>query len=80
MNTENRSNGMARPRTAGEAKAAGYEVYATAYQRGYVSRRGDWRDAIVYTAGGSRRGELYYLAPSYKSTRYCLRRYISNEK
>lgn len=76
MKTNDRSNEMPRPRTAGEAQAQGYEVYATAYQRGYVSRRGDNRDALVYVAGGSRAGEMYYLAPSMISTQYCLRMYI----
>ena len=56
----------------------GYDVggYSERYQRGYVSRRANRLDQRVYVAGGTRRGELYYLAPTYASTQYCVRVYI----
>ena len=46
-------------------------------QSGYVSRRGDIENSIVYIAGkGKRAGQLYYLAPAYDSTLYCWRVYL----
>lgn len=50
-------------------------------QRGYVSRRATLRkkcdDRPVYAAGGSRKGQLYYLSPRYDTTRYCWRCYLN---
>ena len=47
-------------------------------QNGYVSRRGDIENSIVYIAGkGKRYGQLYYLAPAYDSTFYCWRVWLT---
>lgn len=65
------------PSTVAEALAAGYHRIDTKFQRGYVSRRSDINALPVHVAGGSRRGELYYLSPSWKSTTYCYRVYLA---
>lgn len=65
------------PSTVAEALAAGYRRIDTKFQRGYISRRSDINSLPVRIAGGSRRGELYYLSPSWKSTVYCYRVYLA---
>lgn len=63
-----------------EAKDAGYRLADAAYTRGYVSRKAYNIDsAEVYTAGGSRKGQLYILRPCFDSTRYCFRHYLVKE-
>ena len=63
--------------TYGEAREMGYRVTSVKYQRGYVSRKTDTDEQTVYKAGGHRNGQLYFLAPCFKSTQYCYRMYIS---
>ena len=62
--------------TALEARDQGYYVYDSTWQRGYVSRKKGLQDFPVQTAGGNRKGDLFYLAPTEKSTQYCVRNYI----
>lgn len=66
------------PKTVADARAMGYNIngYATAYQRGYVSRRANIDDRPICVAGGTRKGELYYTVTSPASTQYCIRVYI----
>lgn len=66
--------------TVKELKAQGYTVCGSSYQRGYISRRNFNPDAQqVHVAGGSRKGQYYYLAPCRHSTQYCLRWYFIKE-
>lgn len=61
--------------TLQDALNAGYRLGRTAWQQGYVSRKGTSNDQIaVHT--NSKSGELYFLAPSWTSTRYCFRQYL----
>lgn len=60
-----------------EAIEAGYKPADMAYQWGYVSRKVNPDEQEVQTAGGSRRGELYVLLPCWRSTRYCIRQYLT---
>ena len=62
--------------TYGEALQAGYKDGETRWQHGYVSRRCDPMKQPVLIAGGTRKGELYVLLPSWKSTTYCIRQYL----
>ena len=63
--------------TVRELLNKGYSEGDTAYQRGYVSRRNfEPGNQEVYQAGGSRKGQYYYLAPCYHSTKYCVRCYL----
>lgn len=59
-----------------EARNKGYKLGDTAYQRGYVSRKAYIDDLPVHKAGGRRKGQLYVLLPSYRSTQYCIRQYL----
>ncbi len=56
-------------------------VIETKAQPGYLSRRTLARkerdDRPVFVAGGTRKGQLYYLNPRYDTTRYCWRCYIN---
>lgn len=64
--------------TVKELKAHGYVETDSTYQRGYIRRRGYDEDAQqVRTAGGSRKGQYYYLAPAYQTSQYCIRRYMA---
>lgn len=65
--------------TYAEAKAAGYTDAEVSYQRGYVSRKCNPDEQIVREAGGSKKGRLYVLLPSWISTRYCVRQYLRKE-
>ena len=57
---------------------AGYRLDGgKSYTKGYVSRKVDLGNQIVYEAGGNRKGQFYILAPSYTSTRYCFRHYLT---
>ena len=57
---------------------AGYHLDGgMTYQRGYVSRKVDLGEQIVYEAKGKRKGELYILVPCYTSSRYCFRHYLT---
>jgi len=59
------------------AFAAGYTVTGDmALQRGYVSRKKDPLDGPVYAAGGSRKGQLFFLVPNRKSSQFCYRQYL----
>ena len=63
--------------TVKELKEKGYVNTDIKYQRGYVSRKNYNPDIqTVYTAGGKRKGDKYYLVPCYNSTQYCYRQYI----
>lgn len=68
--------------TVKEANKQGWERNGyTAYQRGYVSRKNfDAESAEVYDAGGRLKGWKYYLAPTWNSTQFCLRVYLSKEE
>lgn len=65
--------------TFAEALESGYKPADMQYTKGYVSRRSDLAKQPVHVAGGSRKGELYILIPSFKSTRYCLRWYLRKD-
>lgn len=65
------------PKTYKEAVEMGYTRGVTAYQRGYVSRRGGWENQLVHVAGGARKGQLYVLVPCWTSTQYCVRQYLN---
>lgn len=70
------------PATYGEAIEMGYSLGDTAWTRGYVSRRSEQvcDDTPIHVAGGSRQGELYVLMPSWESTTYCRRQYLTGPK
>jgi len=51
----------------------GYTTSCTSYQRGYVTRK--HRDISKVDVLQGRDG-IYYLAPSFKSTIYCVRVYL----
>ena len=67
--------------TLAEARKYGYtESGELTRQAGYVSRKGNPEQSIVYIAGkGKRQGQFYYLAPCYDTTRYCLRVWLKKE-
>lgn len=71
---------MDAPKTYGEAKAAGWIETDSTWTRGYVSRRSNIDDLTIHAAGGSRRGQFFVLIPSWRSTQYCIRQYISAPK
>ena len=52
---------------------AGWRDGRTAYQRGYVSRKADPRQAPLHR---TTRGEYYVLLASTRSTQYCVRQYL----
>jgi hypothetical protein len=63
--------------TLKEAKEQGWKYAFTSWQRGYVTRKPqNDEDIRVYAGGGCRRGLLYYLQPSGKSTQFCHRVYL----
>ena len=62
--------------TAAEALNQGYEFKELRFQHGYVSRKITLEAAEVLEAKGSRKGQLYFLWPNFKSTRYCYRVYL----
>lgn len=64
------------PKTYADAIAQGYTDSAATYQRGYISRKSIIANAPIHVAGGSRKGQLYVLLPSRKSTQYCIRQYL----
>jgi hypothetical protein len=60
-----------------DALNAGYVVADVRWTQGYVSRRPPpVAERNVYVAGGDRKGQLYYMEPSYHSTQYCHRVYL----
>ena len=63
--------------TVQEALAAGYKEADRTFQRGYLSRKTDVFKQEVKSAGGSRQGQIYYLAPCWKTTNYCYRVYLT---
>lgn len=66
--------------TLAEARKEGYVECDSSYQRGYVTRKPRSEDDIpVFVAGGKRKGQLYYCAPTRTSTQYCLRRYLCED-
>lgn len=62
-----------------EAKALGYKPGDMMLTYGYVSRKVNMDDQEVFEAKGSRKGQLYILAPNWKSTTYCYRMYLKKE-
>ena len=62
--------------TAAEALDQGYEFKELRFQHGYVSRKTTLENAEVLEAKGRRKGQLYFLLPNFKSTRYCYRVYL----
>jgi hypothetical protein len=52
---------------------AGYKTSYTSYERGYVTRKHRNADNIDVMQG---RDGIYYLAPSFRSTRFCVRVYL----
>lgn len=65
--------------TVREAHEQGYRDWDISYFRGYVSRKTNTDNQPVKVAGGRRKGQLYYEAPSFLSTKYALRVYITKE-
>lgn len=59
--------------TYAEAKEKGYKDGRTRYQRGYVSRKIDVDKQKVHT---NKYGWMYVLLPCWKSSQYCVRRYL----
>ena len=58
----------------------GYKPYELRTQKGYCTRKERDTDEIeVHFAEGNRKGEPYYLQPSFRSTRYCFRIYLRKE-
>ena len=58
--------------TLEEAYKQGWKLADTKWTLGYMSRKDREENEIpVYEAGGSRRGYIAYLHPSYRSTTYC---------
>ena len=66
--------------TYAEAKASGYKAVDAAWARGYVSRKIKVDEQPVYEAGGRRKGLLYVDAPSWMSSQYHTRIYLSKEE
>lgn len=63
--------------TVKELKALGYTWGDTSWQRGYIKRTGyDEDEQTVHVAGGSRKGQYYYLAPAKDTSLYCVRQYM----
>lgn len=62
--------------TYGEALKAGYVDAEQSWERGYVSRVIDPLEQEVQVAGGTKKGRLYVLLPSMRSTKYCIRQYL----
>lgn len=67
------------PKTLAEAQAKGWSYAGWAWTRGYVSRKGHRNANEIRTipAGGSRKGLIYFLAPSWDSTQFCQRVYLA---
>ncbi len=65
------------PLTLKKALALGYTLAGSQRQRGYVSRKHtDHTNDELQVAGGSRKGQLYYLKPCHDSSQYCWRQYL----
>lgn len=62
-----------------QAIKAGYKPADTKLQRGYVSRKINVNNQPVIEAGGRRKGELYVELPSWQSTVYCIRQYLTKD-
>ena len=63
--------------TVADYLAAGWVEGEATRQRGYVSRKSfSSADQVVRVAGGSRKGQLYYIAPAWDSTTYSYRQYL----
>ena len=62
-----------------EALAKGYKAVFTAWTLGYISRKADVDMLPVYEAKGRRKGLLYVDTPSWQSTRFCIRVYLSKD-
>jgi hypothetical protein len=52
---------------------SGYVTSCTSYQRGYITRKHRDTDNVDVLQG---RNGIYYLAPSFDSTRFCVRVYL----
>lgn len=55
------------------------KTYDQKKQLGYVTRKVSHEEFLnrnVYEASGKRKGEYFYLSPSFNSSRYCYRIYI----
>ena len=68
--------------TLAEARDYGYaETGEVTSEAGYVTRKGNRENSVVYIAGkGKRAGQFYYLAPRFDTTRYCWRVYIARRE
>lgn len=57
----------------------GYKVGDIKWQRGYVSRKftNDGNRPVYAVTSGKRKGQVFVLYPSYISTRYCIRAYLT---
>ena len=64
------------PNTYKEAIALGYTYVFSAWTMGYVSRKVKLTSQPLHQAGGERRGLVYVIGPSWKSSRYCYRHYL----
>ena len=64
------------PKTYREAIALGYKYVFSSWAMGYVSRKTKLPSQQVHQAGGMRKGLVYVLGPSWKSSRYSYRHYL----
>lgn len=65
------------PKTLKDAYNDGYTITETKHVRGYLSRKIDDNDQPVKIAGGIRRGQLYVELPSFASSTYHYRCYLT---
>lgn len=65
------------PKTLKDAYDAGYKITETKHVRGYLSRRIDDYEQPVKIAGGIRKGQLYVELPSFASSTYHYRCYLT---
>ena len=55
----------------------GWQIADERSQRKYVSRKVNLENQPVLAAGGHRKGEFYVEVPSWQSSRYSIRRYLT---
>jgi hypothetical protein len=61
-----------------EARDQGYKEGRVSWTQGYTTRK--FRSEEKIKVKMSRFGELYYLIPSWRSTRFCKRQYLVKEE
>lgn len=67
------------PKTLKEAVDNGYVIAEKTHARGYISRRLKPENQPVKIAGGSRKGQLFVELPSFDSTTYHYRCYLTKQ-